>query len=94
MTYDEVVLIVLAVLKRDFAIPERFLSNESQIMKDMKIDGDDADELIEVLEKELGIRIDIELGRYFHGESLFAGFRKKEDLSVGDLAKIALTSIG
>jgi hypothetical protein len=57
-------------------------------MNDLGIIGDDADDMIQMLENKFCVDLsDIDISRYFHGESAFA-MGSKEELTVGQIAEL------
>lgn len=79
--------VIFQVLRDYYAVPEKKLSSQLSINRDLGIDGDDAVELVRFLEERIGRRIEINLSDYFYGEGLIQ-FASKQNLSVNDLQNI------
>ena len=76
---------VIVAIARFHSIPRHKISGHSSLMNDLGIVGDDADETFEMLESESGVDFsDLDLSRYFHGESIIA-FGKKEALTIAQV---------
>ena len=79
------------VLVDKFAIKRSKIKPESLISRDLGIDGDDADELIDFIEKRVGKKINIDLSKYFHEEGIIS-LRKVTDINVSQLAELVSRS--
>jgi len=79
---------VISAIAEYHSIPRRKITVHSSLMNDLGIVGDDAEDLIRMLEDRFSVDLsDVQLSRYFHGESPFA-FDSKEELIVGQLVEL------
>lgn len=69
---------IKGILAREFGADPTEISHETRINLDLGIVGDDAADLFEILEKETGLKLDIDLAGYFAGEGLFSRQPKNE----------------
>jgi hypothetical protein len=82
---------LVEILHDHFRVDISRLDPKTRVNRDLGIDGDDAIELLELIETRIGRRLDLDFARYFSGESLFSGW--KEDLSISKLAELMATPI-
>ncbi|MDP3195900.1 acyl carrier protein [Tabrizicola sp.] len=80
---------LVEILRDHFRVDISKLDPKTRVNRDLGIDGDDALELLEMIETRMGRRIDLDFARYFSGENLFSGW--KEDLSLSKLAELMAT---
>jgi acyl carrier protein len=77
---------MVEIFRDHFRIDISNIDPKTRVNRDLGIDGDDAHELLQLLEARLGRSIDLEFAQYFSGESLFSGW--KEDLTLSKLAEL------
>jgi acyl carrier protein len=83
-TVDE----VIRAISEFCAVPKHKISERTSLLYDLGIDGDDADDLMTMLEKRFSVDLsDLDLSRYFRGEGIFSG-GKKEEMTVAQLTEI------
>lgn len=78
--------LLVEVLSDHFRIQISKIDPAMRVNRDLGIDGDDATELIEMIEKRLGRKINLDFARHFSGEGLFSGWR--EDLTISQLSEL------
>ena len=75
--------ILSEILQDHFRLDISNIGPESRLNRDLGIDGDDAVELIILVESRLARKLDFEFSKYFSTESLFS--RWKDDFTVAEL---------
>ena len=66
---------LVEILRDHFRIDISKLDPKTRVTRDLGIDGDDALELLEMIEATDGPKIDLDFARYFSGENLFSRWR-------------------